>query len=94
MGYGVPSGLDEGGEEDLVPRTDFSTPPEEPQGSNPPAPPADKFEENYAELRKWADMSSPKYLMLTVKREKRAGRLGSAVKVSNKIRILESETAE
>lgn len=86
VGYGVPSGLDEGGEEDLVPKTDFPTPPEEPQGSNPSAPPADKFEETYAELRKWADMSSPKYLMLTVKREKRAGRLGSAVKVSNTIR--------
>lgn len=44
--------------------------------------PPDKFEENYAELRKWADINSPKFLMLTVKREKRAGRLGTALKVS------------
>lgn len=87
VGYGVPSGLDEGGGEGLVPKTDFSTLPEEPQGSNPPAPSADKFEETYAELRKWADISSPKYLMLTVEREKRAGRLGSALKVSSKVRI-------
>lgn len=41
----------------------------------------DKFEETYAELRKWADTNMPKYLLLTVKREKRAGRLGSALKV-------------
>lgn len=42
----------------------------------------DKFEETFAELRKWADTYSPKYLLLTAKREKRAGRLGSALKVS------------
>jgi len=47
------------------------------------APTTDHFEETFAELRKWADVNSPKYLLLTVKREKRAGRLGSALKVCN-----------
>jgi tripeptidyl-peptidase-2 len=47
------------------------------------APTIDQFEETYAELRKWADVTSPKYLLLTVKREKRAGRLGSALKFLN-----------
>lgn len=45
------------------------------------APTPDAFEETYAELRKWADVTSPKFLLLAVKRERRAGRLGSAVKV-------------
>jgi hypothetical protein len=52
----------------------------------------DKFEETYAELRKWADVNSPKYLLLTVKREKRAGRLGSALKVRSGIFSPESIT--
>ena len=49
--------------------------------SSPVEQETDMFEETYAELRKWADVNSPKYLLLTVKREKRAGRLGSALKV-------------
>lgn len=53
------------------------------QASSSVAPTTDSFEETYAELRKWADVTSPKYLLLAVKREKRAGRLGSALKVCN-----------
>lgn len=47
------------------------------------APITDTFEETYAELRKWADINLPKYLLLTVKREKRSGRLGNAFKVKH-----------
>lgn len=47
------------------------------------APITDTFEETYAELRKWADINLPKYLLLTVKREKRSGRLGNAFKFLN-----------
>lgn len=42
---------------------------------------ADAFNENFAELRKWADTSSAKYGLLVVRRERRAGRLGNAIKV-------------
>ncbi|KAG0562456.1 hypothetical protein M758_9G144800 [Ceratodon purpureus] len=51
--------------------------------SSPLGQETDKFEETYAELRKWADINSPKYLLLTVKRERRAGRLGSSLKHLN-----------
>ncbi len=49
---------------------------------------SDEVEETYAELRKWADTGSPKYLMLSVRREKRAGYLGKALKVSSESVIL------
>lgn len=41
----------------------------------------DEFEENYLELRKWVDVGSLKFILLSVKREMRAGRIGSAIKV-------------
>jgi hypothetical protein len=41
----------------------------------------DKFEENYKELIKWVDVKSNKYSMLFVVRERRYGRLGTALKV-------------
>lgn len=41
----------------------------------------DLFEENFKELKKWADVKSPKYGSLLVLREKRCGRLGTALKV-------------
>ncbi|GAB4858273.1 tripeptidyl-peptidase II Tpp2 [Ancistrocladus abbreviatus] len=43
------------------------------------------FEENYKELRKWIDVKSSKYGMLSVIRERRSGRLGTALKVLNGI---------
>ncbi|KAH7278340.1 hypothetical protein KP509_38G036900 [Ceratopteris richardii] len=48
-----------------------------------------KFEETYLELRKWVDISSTKYSLLRVIHEKRAGRLGTALKVLNE--LLEEE---
>ena len=41
----------------------------------------DVFEENYKELIKWVDAKSTKYGNLTVLRERRCGRCGSALKV-------------
>eukprot|EP00252_Welwitschia_mirabilis_P023337 TRINITY_DN6570_c0_g1_i2.p1 TRINITY_DN6570_c0_g1~~TRINITY_DN6570_c0_g1_i2.p1 ORF type:complete len:443 (-),score=97.06 TRINITY_DN6570_c0_g1_i2:334-1662(-) len=41
----------------------------------------DRFEENYEELCKWADVTSHKYGLLSVQRERRLKRLGSALKV-------------
>ncbi|KAF9597398.1 hypothetical protein IFM89_017744 [Coptis chinensis] len=41
----------------------------------------DLFEENYKELERWVDMKSSKYSMLLVVRERRRGRLGTALKV-------------
>lgn len=43
----------------------------------------DKFEENFKELTKWVDVKSSKFGTLTVLREKRLSRLGSALKVNN-----------
>lgn len=45
----------------------------------------DLFEENYEEFRKWADVFSPKYGFLTIVRERRSKRLGTALKVLSKI---------
>ncbi|KAF8379520.1 hypothetical protein HHK36_028958 [Tetracentron sinense] len=43
----------------------------------------DLFEENFKELKKWVDVKSSKYGMLLVIRERRCGRLGTALKVLN-----------
>ncbi|KAG9146521.1 hypothetical protein Leryth_023879 [Lithospermum erythrorhizon] len=43
----------------------------------------DSFEENFKELRKWVDIKSSKYGSLLVIRERRCGRLGTALKVLN-----------
>ncbi|KAJ4838420.1 tripeptidyl-peptidase II Tpp2 [Turnera subulata] len=45
----------------------------------------DLFEENFKELRKWVDLKSSKYGTLLVLRERRHGRLGTALKVLNDI---------
>lgn len=37
------------------------------------APITDTFEETYAELRKWADINLPKYLLLTVNEKAQCG---------------------
>jgi hypothetical protein len=58
------------------------TPAVDQENGQVPAKQSDEVEETYAELRKWADTGSPKYLMLSVRREKRAGYLGKALKVS------------
>ncbi|KAK7380315.1 hypothetical protein VNO78_32823 [Psophocarpus tetragonolobus] len=42
---------------------------------------ADLFEENFKELKKWVDVKSTKYGILLVTRERRAKRLGTALKV-------------
>lgn len=41
----------------------------------------DLFEENFKELQKWVDVKSSKYGTLLVIRERRRGRLGTALKV-------------
>jgi len=41
----------------------------------------DLFEENFKELKKWVDVKSAKYGILLVTRERRAQRLGTALKV-------------
>lgn len=41
----------------------------------------EKFEENLEELKKWVNIKSSKYGTLLVIRERRRGRLGTAVKV-------------
>ncbi|KAL9240459.1 hypothetical protein vseg_014675 [Gypsophila vaccaria] len=43
------------------------------------------FEKTYKELRKWVDVKSSKYGILSVIRERRSGRLGTALKVLNDI---------
>ncbi|CAE6185616.1 unnamed protein product [Arabidopsis arenosa] len=53
----------------------------------------DKFEENFKELTKWVDVKSSKYGTLTVLREKRLSRLGTALKVLDDLIQNESETA-
>ncbi|XP_010255392.1 PREDICTED: tripeptidyl-peptidase 2 [Nelumbo nucifera] len=45
----------------------------------------DLFEENFKELKRWVDVQSSKYGMLSVVRERRSGRLGTALKVLNDI---------
>lgn len=49
-------------------------------GSHP-----DLFEENFLELKKWVDVKSSKYGILTVTRERRSKRLGTALKVLSDI---------
>ncbi|OMO97822.1 hypothetical protein COLO4_14332 [Corchorus olitorius] len=44
---------------------------------------SDLFEENFKELQKWVDLKSSKYGTLSVLRERRCGRLGTALKVLN-----------
>ncbi|XP_022724563.1 tripeptidyl-peptidase 2-like isoform X2 [Durio zibethinus] len=44
---------------------------------------SDLFEENFKELMKWVDLRSSKYGTLSVLRERRCGRLGTALKVLN-----------
>ncbi|KAK4796287.1 hypothetical protein SAY86_028613 [Trapa natans] len=44
---------------------------------------SDLFEENFKELKKWADVKSSKYGSLLVIRERRCGRPGSALKALN-----------
>ncbi|KAL3696139.1 hypothetical protein R1sor_010215 [Riccia sorocarpa] len=56
---------------------------ETPDRSSPRDEKVDEFEEDFKELRKWVDVASPKYSLLSVKREKRAGRLGTAIKALN-----------
>ncbi|XP_062222524.1 tripeptidyl-peptidase 2 [Phragmites australis] len=51
----------------------------------------DVFEENYKELIKWVDAKSAKYGTLTVLRERRCGRPGTALKVLNDLIQAESE---
>ncbi|CAI5948872.1 unnamed protein product [Closterium sp. NIES-65] len=45
----------------------------------------DAFEETYAELRKWADVSQSKYGLLGIMRERRANRPALALKILNKV---------
>uniref|UniRef100_A0A5B6YUZ2 Tripeptidyl-peptidase 2 n=1 Tax=Davidia involucrata TaxID=16924 RepID=A0A5B6YUZ2_DAVIN len=45
--------------------------------------PPDLFEESFKELNKWVDVKSSKYGTLSVIRERRRGRLGTALKVLN-----------
>ncbi|KAF2533244.1 hypothetical protein F2Q70_00032854 [Brassica cretica] len=53
----------------------------------------DKFEENFKELTKWVDVKSSKFGTLTVLREKRLSRLGSALKVLEELIQNENQTA-
>ncbi|KAF2544341.1 hypothetical protein F2Q68_00029588 [Brassica cretica] len=53
----------------------------------------DKFEENYKELTKWVDVKSSKFCTLTVLREKRLSRPGTALKVLDEMIQNENETA-
>ncbi|TVU28818.1 hypothetical protein EJB05_20353, partial [Eragrostis curvula] len=54
----------------------------------------DVFEENYKELIKWVDAKSAKYGTLTVLRERRCGRPGTALKVLNDLIQDESEKSK
>ncbi|KAL6911947.1 hypothetical protein ACP4OV_000752 [Aristida adscensionis] len=54
----------------------------------------DVFEENYKELIKWVDAKSAKYGTLTVLRERRCRRLGTALKVLDDIIQDESEKSK
>ncbi|XP_019453181.1 PREDICTED: tripeptidyl-peptidase 2-like isoform X1 [Lupinus angustifolius] len=54
----------------------------------------DGFEENFKELKKWVDVKSPKYGILLVTRERRSGRLGTALKVLSDIIQDDAEPAK
>jgi tripeptidyl-peptidase-2 len=54
----------------------------------------DKFEENFKELKKWVDVKNSKYGTLLVTRERRSGRLGTALKAVNEMIQDESEPAK
>ncbi|XP_030936126.1 tripeptidyl-peptidase 2-like [Quercus lobata] len=43
------------------------------------------FEENFKQLKKWVDLKSPKHGILLALRERRSGRLGTALKALNDI---------
>lgn len=45
----------------------------------------DPFEENFKEIKKWVELKNSKYGTLLVSRERRNGRLGTALKVLNEI---------
>lgn len=45
----------------------------------------DLFENNFKELKKWVDVKSSKYGNLLVLRERRLGRIGTALKVDFQI---------
>ncbi|XP_078427505.1 tripeptidyl peptidase ii [Wolffia australiana] len=49
------------------------------------SPPKDLFEENFKELKKWVDINTSKYGILSVIRERRRGRLGTALKILNSV---------
>ena len=49
---------------------------------------SDLFEENFKELKKWVDVKSSKYGTLLVVRERRSGRLGTALKVIFSLSVL------
>ncbi|XP_024379679.1 tripeptidyl-peptidase 2 isoform X4 [Physcomitrium patens] len=66
--------------EKVEPPSNVSSPSKPESSSEMSTSTTDELEQTFAELRKWADTSSSKYLLLTVKREKRVGRLGSALK--------------
>ncbi|CAH2078424.1 unnamed protein product [Thlaspi arvense] len=53
----------------------------------------DGFEENFKELTKWVDVKSSKFATLTVLREKRLSRLGTALKVLDDLIQNENEAA-
>eukprot|EP00250_Pteridium_aquilinum_P012313 c20649_g1_i1 orf=679-4899(-) len=65
--------------------TDPSVQEEDTGSADESGPQDNRFEETYRELRKWVDISSTKYSLLTVIHEKRAGRLGTAIKVLNEL---------
>ncbi|RXI08399.1 hypothetical protein DVH24_022543 [Malus domestica] len=52
---------------------------------DPLKPGSDLFESNFKELQKWVEVKSSKYGTLSVLREKRSGRLGTALKVLNDV---------
>ncbi|GAU24998.1 hypothetical protein TSUD_292090 [Trifolium subterraneum] len=54
----------------------------------------DLFEENFLELKKWVDVKSSKYGILTVTRERRSKRLGTALKVLCDIIQNDAESAK
>ena len=49
---------------------------------------SDLFEDNFKELKKWVDLESSKYGTISVLRERRCGRLGTALKVFSFVIIL------
>ncbi|KAG2242730.1 hypothetical protein Bca4012_014186 [Brassica carinata] len=53
----------------------------------------DKFQENFKELTKWVDVKSSKFGTLTVLREKRLSRLGTALKVLDELIQNENKSA-